>query len=68
MARRLEALGGTIVLRPTDPNGVRKNYYVEDPDGNWIELMAWGSSRKRAPPGGGTSSRRGSGPGRTRNA
>ncbi len=68
VARRLEALGGTIVLRPTDPNGVRKNYYVEDPDGNWIELMAWGSSRKRAPPGGGTSSRRGSGPGRTRNA
>ncbi|MGI0156371.1 MAG: VOC family protein, partial [Thermoplasmata archaeon] len=41
LARRLEAYGGKIVLSPTDPNGVRQNYYVEDPDGNWIELMGW---------------------------
>ncbi len=44
MARRLVAHGGKIVLTPTDPHGVRQNYYVEDPDGNWIELMGWGRS------------------------
>lgn len=48
LARRLEGVGGKVVLRPTDPTGVRQNYYVEDPDGNWIELMAWGTSRKTA--------------------
>lgn len=45
VARRLEAVGGRVMLRPTDPAGVRQNFYVADPDGNWIELMAWGTSR-----------------------
>lgn len=45
MARRLVEHGGKIVLTPTDRLGVRQNFYVEDPDGNWIELMAWGSRR-----------------------
>ncbi len=49
LAARLEHFGGRIVLRPSDPHGVRQNYYVEDPDGNWIELMAWGTSRKSSP-------------------
>ncbi len=50
LAKHLEALGGKTVLRPSDPHGVRQNYYVTDPDGNWIELMAWGtpSARKAA--------------------
>ena len=48
MARHLEEVGGKVVLKPTDPTGVRQNYYVEDPDGNWIELMAWGTSRRSA--------------------
>ncbi len=52
IARRLERLGGRVVLRPTDTDGVRQNYYVGDPDGNWIELMAWGSSRKSRPASG----------------
>lgn len=46
MARHLEEMGGTVVLRPTDPIGVRQNFYVADPDGNWIELMAWGTARR----------------------
>lgn len=48
MAHRLELTGGRIVLRPSDSLGVRQNYYVEDPDGNWVELMAWGTT-SRAP-------------------
>jgi len=40
VARRLVALGGRYALRPTDPNGIRGNYYVEDPDGNWVEIYA----------------------------
>lgn len=43
MARRLESHGGKVVLKPTDPHGVRQNFYVEDPDGNWVELMGWTS-------------------------
>jgi lactoylglutathione lyase len=58
MARRLVEHGGRVVLTPTDPLGVRQNFYVEDPDGNWIELMGWGATRPsrraktapRAPP------------------
>lgn len=46
LAHHLEGHGGRIVLTPSDPNGVRQNFYVTDPDGNWVELMAWGSSRK----------------------
>jgi len=49
MARRLVEHGGTVVLTPTDPLGVRQNFYVEDPDGNWIELMGWGSKRRSRP-------------------
>jgi lactoylglutathione lyase len=49
LARHLETHGGRIELSPTDPHGVRQNFYVSDPDGNWIELMAWGSSRPSAP-------------------
>jgi catechol 2,3-dioxygenase-like lactoylglutathione lyase family enzyme len=49
MARRLVEHGGKVVLTPTDPLGVRQNFYVEDPDGNWIELMAWGSARSSRP-------------------
>ena len=45
MARRLVELGGKVVLTPSDPLGVRQNFYVEDPDGNWIELMGWGTRR-----------------------
>ncbi len=45
VARRLEAHGGRIALTPTDRLGVRENFYVEDPDGNWVELMAWGTRR-----------------------
>lgn len=45
VAQRLVEHGGKIVLRPTDKNGVRQNYYVEDPDGNWVELMGWGRSK-----------------------
>jgi lactoylglutathione lyase len=45
LARRLVEHGGKIALTPTDPLGVRQNFYVEDPDGNWIELMGWGSTR-----------------------
>ena len=48
VARRLEENGGRTVLRPSDPHGVRQNYYVEDPDGNWIELMAWGTRTSRS--------------------
>jgi lactoylglutathione lyase len=47
LARRLESHGGRIVLSPADPNGVRQNFYVTDPDGNWVELMGWGSSVPR---------------------
>lgn len=61
VAKRLEANGGKVVLRPTDRLGVRQNYYVEDPDGNWVELMAWGTSRSRRPVG-----NRGNRPGRRR--
>jgi len=43
LARRLEECGGKIVLSPSDPDGVRQNFYVTDPDGNWVELMGWGS-------------------------
>ncbi len=50
IARRLERYGGRIALRPSDLLGVRQNYYVEDPDGNWVELMAWGTSRKTPRP------------------
>ena len=45
MARRLGAHGGRIVLSPSDLNGVRRNFYVADPDGNWAELMGWGSPK-----------------------
>jgi catechol 2,3-dioxygenase-like lactoylglutathione lyase family enzyme len=49
VARRLVEHGGRVVLTPTDPLGVRQNFYVEDPDGNWIELMGWGSRRSPRP-------------------
>lgn len=45
IARAFEAHGGKIALRPSDPNGVRQNFYVATPDVNWIELMAFGSAR-----------------------
>jgi catechol 2,3-dioxygenase-like lactoylglutathione lyase family enzyme len=57
LAQHLEAAGGKIVLSPTDPNGVRQNFYVTDPDGNWVELMGWGTP---SPPSAGTARRRGS--------
>jgi lactoylglutathione lyase len=50
LAHRLEEYGGKIVLSPSDPNGVRQNFYVTDPDGNWVELRGWGV-RPRAPKG-----------------
>jgi hypothetical protein len=50
VARRLVEHGGKIVPTPTDPLGVRQSFYVEAPDGNRIEPMAWGSARS-TPPG-----------------
>lgn len=36
--KRLVAGGAKSVLSPSDENGVKRIYYVADPDGNWIEL------------------------------
>jgi len=66
IAHRLEGHGGKIVLSPSDPNGVRQNFYVTDPDGNWVELMGWGPS---SPTTHRSSGRRGKpAPGRPRSA
>lgn len=37
--KRLLTAGAKSALAPEDKDGVRKIYYVEDPDGNWIELF-----------------------------
>ncbi len=37
--RRLTSQGATPALAPTDKHGVKGIYYVEDPDGNWLELF-----------------------------
>lgn len=37
--RRLVSAGAKPALAPGDRNGVRGIYYVEDPDGNWVELF-----------------------------
>lgn len=35
----LIAKGAVSALAPTDKNGVKGNYYLKDPDGNWSEFF-----------------------------
>ena len=37
--KKLVSEGAIPVLSPTDKNGVRGLYYLQDPDGNWIEFF-----------------------------
>lgn len=38
--RKLLSSGVKSALSPTDRNGVKGIYYIQDPDGNWVELFS----------------------------
>jgi len=37
--KKLVSKGAVPVLSPTDENGVSGIYYLQDPDGNWLEFF-----------------------------